>query len=144
MSQKSILILLCGLIAIAIIMLTASLIIACAKPDPSEEQKKKRPIPVRVTYRDLIEMQHPEAIREKCYGGVQGCPRDYGYEDNVFDACWLGKIVSCKGADMICNRCWNREVPEKELRVPDYDCPMYPGVNYVDDDDFCSMGKRRG
>lgn len=68
-----------------------------------------------ITFRDLMEMEHPEAIQEKCYGGVLGCPRDYGYEDDIYDECWIGKMVSAAGADMICNRCWNRPVPAETL-----------------------------
>lgn len=42
-----------------------------------------------------------------------------------------------------CRDCIMSDIDDSGLRTPSYDCPMYPGVNYVDDDDFCSMGKRR-
>ena len=116
MSQMSLMILLCGLIAIAIIMLAALLIIACAKPDPSEQQKKKRQTPVRVTYRDLMEIQHPDMIKPEFIGGVHGCPASFGYTDQIPEKCMLhGLDYTLEKQNRICHACWNREVPEEEL-----------------------------
>ena len=118
MSQKSILILLCCLVAIAIIMLTAFLVIARAKPDPSEQQKKKHPTSGGMTYRDLIEMQYPNMIRPDELGGVHGCPACYGYEYHIPEACPLrddSQEPTWEAQNRSCHACWNREVPEEEL-----------------------------
>lgn len=118
MSQKSILILLWGLVAIAIIMLTAFLVIACAKPDPSEQPKKKRQTHVSMTYRDLVGIQHPDMIRPDELGGVHGCPACYGYEHHIREACPLRddwQKPTWEAQNRSCHACWNREVPEEEL-----------------------------
>lgn len=117
MSQMSLMILLCGLIAIAIIMLAALLIIACAKPDPAERQEKKRRISVGMTYRDLMEIQHPDMIKPDLLGGVHGCPASFGYTDRIPELCLLnGLDYTWEEQNRVCRACWNQEVPEEEMR----------------------------
>lgn len=120
MSQMSLMILLCGLIAIAIIMLTALLIIACAKPDPAERQEKKRRISVGMTYRDLMEILHPDLVRPDLLGGMDGCPASTGYTSHIPATCPMridNPNMSWEEMNRMCHACWNREVPEEELHV---------------------------
>lgn len=106
MSQMSLMILLWGLIAIAVIMLTALLIIACAKPDPAEQPPKRHPLEGCVTYRDLLEVEHPEFAGRVAGAATNGCPASWGYEKFSQAACM----------EMLCEACWDRPVPEETLR----------------------------
>lgn len=114
MSQMSLMILLCGLIAIAIIMLTALLIIACAKPDPAEQPPKKHPLEGCVTYRDLLEVEHPYKVDDHYIGGCCGCPHEYGYDSIDARPC-DEKYIGHGEWDPFCKKCWSRHVPKETL-----------------------------
>lgn len=54
-----------------------------------------------MTYRELLQKEHPECVDERYIGGCDSCPSDYGYEaDNAKCLC-LGS----------CDACWDREIP---------------------------------
>lgn len=56
-------------------------------------------------YRDLLKKEHPMLVDNLFRGGCSGCPRDYGYEKDLW----------CKSnARLSCDDCWNREVPEND------------------------------
>lgn len=56
-----------------------------------------------MTCREKLAIEHPNSVLNICFGGCEGCPRDYGY---------LPKPDYCCGADdKSCRRCWDREMP---------------------------------
>lgn len=58
-----------------------------------------------MTYRELLQKEHPERVDKKWAGGCAGCPRDYGYEaDNA----------KCPDYDGGCDACWDRDIPGSE------------------------------
>lgn len=59
-----------------------------------------------MTFREKLAKEHPERIDKKCNGGVVGCPRSYGYEEN----CWCSN--GYKHIDGQCTECWDREIPK--------------------------------
>lgn len=55
-----------------------------------------------MTYRELLQKEHPECVDERHLGGCADCPSDYGYEaDNAKCPHTVGGCVAC----------WNREIP---------------------------------
>lgn len=56
-----------------------------------------------MTFREKLQQEHPECIRETVAGGCMGCPCDYQYENPI----------SCD-QDEVCKRCWDREIPDNE------------------------------
>lgn len=61
-----------------------------------------------MTFRERLQKGHPENIRPSClgvsvFGGCDGCPKDYGYEDEF--------PPNCDG--MSCWACWDRVIPEE-------------------------------
>lgn len=67
-----------------------------------------------MTCLDLLRMEHPECVDEKCAGGCAGCPHHYGY---------LSKPDYCDPTDINnrinCVRCWNRELPGETVNKQD-------------------------
>lgn len=60
-----------------------------------------------MTYREKLQIEHPESIKTYCLGGCDGCPGDYGYEIKK----------SCIGASKKkCRKCWDREIPGTEVK----------------------------
>lgn len=59
------------------------------------------------TFRQRVSREHPEAVNSYCGGGVQGCPKTYGYEDSC--PC----LGSGRLPDDACTWCWNRKIPKK-------------------------------
>lgn len=57
-----------------------------------------------MTFREKLQMEHPEKIGKDFDGGCSGCPDDYGYEETVT----AHKDCFLKG----CRECWDREIPE--------------------------------
>lgn len=55
-----------------------------------------------ITYKQLVELQHPDCIKEICWGGVEHCPKTYGYTLSVCDT---------TPARNKCKACWNTEIP---------------------------------
>lgn len=104
MSQMSLMILLWVLVGIAAAMLIAWIITISAKPDPAETPKK-HPLEGCVTYRDLLEVEHPEFVGRVWRAGANGCPASWGYEKFNQVAC----------SEMLCEACWDRPVPEETL-----------------------------
>lgn len=56
-----------------------------------------------MTFREKLQQEHPERIRETVAGGCMGCPCDYQYED----------AISCD-RHASCEMCWDREIPDNE------------------------------
>lgn len=62
-----------------------------------------------MTYRELLQKEHPERVDERYIGGCDSCPSDYGYEaDNA----------KCPDDVGGCVACWNREIPGSEPLEP--------------------------
>lgn len=57
-----------------------------------------------MTLREKLEIEHPECIGEKWYGGCKDCPHQYGYETSKEGEC-DSKTVN----DDICRKCWDRK-----------------------------------
>ena len=73
-----------------------------------------------ITYKQLAELQHPDCINEICWGGVECCPKTYGYT-----------LSSCNTtpARNKCKACWNTEVPYPVYAIAKHDGRI-PGVLY--------------
>lgn len=59
-----------------------------------------------MTFRELLQIEHPDKVDEKWAGGCYGCPCDFGYEPDG------AKDRLCKaGGNWVdnCRRCWDRE-----------------------------------
>lgn len=54
-----------------------------------------------MTYRELLQKEHPENVDELYIGGCEGCPCDYGYEADKEKCLRLSS----------CDACWDREIP---------------------------------
>lgn len=65
-----------------------------------------------MTYRELLQKEHPERVDKKCVGGCTGCPSAYGYEANNANGQPCRKHKS--HSDAICAACWDREIPGSE------------------------------
>lgn len=57
-----------------------------------------------MTFRERVQKEHPVAMDDRFFGGVYGCPCNYGYEE----------LKSCTDYDKpeFCRKCWDREMPE--------------------------------
>lgn len=65
-----------------------------------------------MTYRELLQKEHPENVDEEYVGGCFKCPSSYGYEaDNANGQPCLKHVWQ---SDVICAACWNREIPGSE------------------------------
>ena len=64
-----------------------------------------------MTCREMLKREHPTLVSSEYDGGCKFCPSDYGY---------LGDPEYCKEApsDIVCGRCWDREITEKENETP--------------------------
>ena len=75
-------------------------------------------------FREKLALEHPEFIDDGCWGGCQGCPSSYKYEESIMTApCWQ-KTPTIE----LCTECWGREIPGTEptsLTVIEHDgCVM--------------------
>lgn len=59
-----------------------------------------------MTFKERLEMEHPEYINYSCGGGCWGCPYEYGYEEP-------------RDCSLDCTECWNREIPEENKEERD-------------------------
>lgn len=59
-----------------------------------------------MTFREKLQMEHPECVSTIYYGECKGCPYHYGYEKASESYC-KANVVKCK-------HCWSREIPETE------------------------------
>lgn len=57
-----------------------------------------------MTYKERLQIEHPDCVNPKFCGGCHGCPNDYGYEPDFNES-------QCPN----CIECWNREIPEDQL-----------------------------
>ena len=57
-----------------------------------------------MTFREKLQLEHPEKVNDKYDGGCYGCPNDYGYETAISQYC----------ASRLCSFCWDREMPEEK------------------------------
>ena len=67
-----------------------------------------------MTYREMMERDHPELV-DDCYeGGVRGCPGDYyvGALREEDERCVLNTTTAGKG----CGACWDREAEDTKKR----------------------------
>ena len=60
-----------------------------------------------MTCREKLKLEHPCEIDPEQLGGCNGCPSDYGYLPDPED---------CDEAGWNCTRCWDREIPETEVK----------------------------
>lgn len=60
-----------------------------------------------MTFKEKLAKEHPECIKERCFGGCDGCPGTYGYSEDHY--------INCGGSSKDkCTKCWNREIPEEK------------------------------
>lgn len=65
-----------------------------------------------MTFREKLQIEHPEEIESVYSGGYLGCPSAYGYE--------IG-CPYCRDSittEDICTKCWDREIPGTEPTEP--------------------------
>lgn len=67
-----------------------------------------------MTYRELLQKEHPEAVNKKYEGGCDGCPFLYGYEAGNADTPCRQYM---KHNNTVCTTCWDRETPGGEPPV---------------------------
>ena len=73
-----------------------------------------------ITYKQLAELQHPDCINEICLGGVERCPKTYGYTSSTL----------CDHPDENkCEACWNTEIPYPVYAIAKHDGNI-PGILY--------------
>lgn len=102
--------LLCALVAAFMV----AVIIAATAEEMPKEEKKKHPLAGCVTFRDLVEVEHPHEVGDVLLGGVCGCPHSYGYISFDSRPC-AGKTFPYEEFDSVCRECWNRPVPKETL-----------------------------
>ena len=68
-----------------------------------------------MTYKQRLQIEHPEDIDDNWLGGCSGCPSSYGYCDIQDKLCHIQNRTVC---NTTCTECWNREIPEQVERVP--------------------------
>lgn len=61
-----------------------------------------------MTCRERLLLEHPVCVNSSFVGGCRGCPHQYGY---------LKKPSYCSGGSLICDTCWDREIPEEKKTV---------------------------
>lgn len=62
-----------------------------------------------MTFKEKLEMEHPDRVDERYQGGCYLCPNNYGYEN--YDS----STKNClKKGGKGCSYCWNRETPEEK------------------------------
>ena len=57
-----------------------------------------------MTCREKIALERPDCISSECIGGVEGCPKGYGYMEAP-QYCDSGYTPE------LCTKCWDREIP---------------------------------
>lgn len=69
-----------------------------------------------MTYRELLQKEHPESVDGRFLGGCEGCPCHYGYEADNANGVPCPKYVSHSDTmcDTMCAACWDREIPDSE------------------------------
>lgn len=65
------------------------------------------------TFRELLVLEHPDAVGEEFVGGCYGCPRNYGYEPEN-KACPHEYVRQQGAKEVLCADCWDRIVPGSE------------------------------
>jgi hypothetical protein len=64
-----------------------------------------------MTYRDLMKIEHPNAVDLAYIGGVMSCPSYQGYEKDPPSKCCT--THGSPPTNKECEECWNREAPEE-------------------------------
>lgn len=64
-----------------------------------------------MTYKQKLQIEHPDRVDSCWWGGCFLCPHDYGYCDKTDGMCHK---KNCTPGETICTRCWNRETPGTE------------------------------
>ena len=58
-----------------------------------------------MTFKEKLQIEHPECVDDDIFGGCEDCPGDYYYEEKK----------SCISTnEEKCRKCWDREIPETE------------------------------
>lgn len=65
------------------------------------------------TFRELLALEHPNAVDETCIGGCFGCPNTYGYEPKN-KPCPHEHVHQREVKEVLCAACWDRIVPGSE------------------------------
>lgn len=65
------------------------------------------------TFRELLALEHPDAVNETCAGGCFGCPNAYGYEPEN-KPCPHEHVHQREAKEVLCAACWDRIVPGSE------------------------------
>lgn len=66
------------------------------------------------TFRELLVLEHPDAVDADFAGGCRGCPQHYGYEpENKKCPHYLVRLGD---EDQLCAACWDRIVQRSEAR----------------------------
>lgn len=59
-----------------------------------------------MTFKERLQIEHPEKINDRYAAGCMYCPEAYGYEAQ-------------KDCENTCAKCWNREIPVDDFKVGD-------------------------
>lgn len=65
------------------------------------------------TFRELLALEHPNAVDETCIGGCFGCPNTYGYEPKN-KPCPHEHVHQREVKEVLCAACRDRIVPGSE------------------------------
>lgn len=63
-----------------------------------------------MTFKERLEIEHPECVDDDLHAGCMGCPYGYGYES---------REQSHANCEDTCRKCWNREIPVDEFKPGD-------------------------
>ena len=69
-----------------------------------------------MTFKEKLAKEHPENIIPYCDGGCVGCPKSYGYEENLY--CGDGREYASEAK---CTECWDREITTENLAELEHD-----------------------
>lgn len=60
-----------------------------------------------MTFKEKLQIEHPECVDDDIFGGCEDCPGDYYYEEKK----------SCISTnEEKCRKCWDREIPGTEVK----------------------------
>lgn len=65
------------------------------------------------TFRELLALEHPDAVGERFVGGCASCPKSYGYEPGN-KQCPYEYAEWSENKELLCATCWDRIVPGSE------------------------------
>lgn len=70
-----------------------------------------------MTFREKLQEEFPDDIKDDYIGGCNGCPCDYAYESHGSGLCDLcHRNYTLDELKTLCTKCWDREFLETKCR----------------------------